>query len=56
MLFSIRSRVSVLSGWAMSLYVPSFRRFAGIAMKRPVLPWITFRSRTTKQSSSVMVT
>src|SRR6266545_2040355 len=54
--FSIRSRVSELSGWAMSLNEPSLRRFAGIAMNRPVFPWMTLRSRITKQSSSVIVT
>src|SRR5438132_28296 len=54
--FSIRSRVSLLSGCAMSLKVPSFRRFAGMATKSPVLPLMTLRSRTTKQLSSVIVT
>ena len=54
--FSIRSRVSLFSGWAMSLKVPSFRRFAGMATNRPVFPLITLRSRTTKQLSKVMVT
>jgi hypothetical protein len=56
MIFSMRSRVSELSGWAMSLKVPSLRRLAGMAMNSPVLPWITLRSRTTKQWSRVMVT
>jgi hypothetical protein len=40
----------------MSLKVLSRRRFAGIATKRPVLPWITLRSRTTKHPSRVIVT
>ena len=53
---SILSRISALSGWAMSLYEPSLRRFAGIAMNSPVLPLMTFRSRITKQLSSVIVT
>src|SRR5438445_6189352 len=56
MIFSIRSRVSLLSGWAMSLNVPSLRRFAGMATNSPVLPLITLRSRTTKHASNVMVT
>ena len=40
----------------MSLNSPFFFRFEGIEMKRPLGPWMTFRSETRKQSSRTIET
>src|SRR5512140_3448671 len=39
----------------MSLYVPSFVFLLGMATNRLVFPWMILRSRTTKQSSKMIV-
>ena len=45
----------MFSGWAVSRYEPSRVFLLGIAMNRPLVPWMTLRSRTTKQSSKMIV-
>src|SRR5208283_5818516 len=53
--FSIICLVSLLSGWAMSLNVPSFIFLLGIATNSPAFPLITRRSLIKKTLSTVMV-
>ena len=49
-------RIWLLSGWAMSLNVPSFRFLLGIETNRPFGPWMTLMSVTTKQWSKTIDT
>src|ERR1017187_4673085 len=46
--------IGVLSGWAMSLNVPSDNFLLGITTKRPFLPSMTFRPLTTNELSKVI--